>query len=249
MWHDSFLCVTWLLHMCDVTYSYVWRDSFMCQMTPFICDIRHVTSLWHTHVPRHMCHERSHIRHCVWWDVSHINETYVKLRKHACNMRKVPYDMHSYVWHDLFICVTWFLHVSNDSIHNACPLVIGDMGHVTWDVFEVICASGIATIFACVRHDSLMCVTCLIAMWHDPFLCVCVRSCVYLPPEIWEATHSDFRAPLKAKEPCIVSKRSLNSTQMSPTNSKDNVRWRNCKTLQHTTATYCNTLQQTAKSL
>jgi len=117
----------------------------------------------------------------------------------------------------------------------------------------------------CIRHCYYLC---LRAPWlidvcnmpHCyvtwPILCVCVRSCVYLPPEIWEATHSDFRAPLKAKEPCIVSKRSLNSTQMSPTNSKDNVRWRNCKTLQHTTATYsthcnklqnlCNTLQYTA---
>jgi len=45
VWHDSsicvtwlihmcdmtlFICVTWLIHMCDMTYSYVWHDSFMC---------------------------------------------------------------------------------------------------------------------------------------------------------------------------------------------------------------------------
>jgi len=24
MWHDSFICVTWLIHMCDMTHSYVW---------------------------------------------------------------------------------------------------------------------------------------------------------------------------------------------------------------------------------
>jgi len=28
VWHDSFICVTWLIHMCDVTHSYVWHDSF-----------------------------------------------------------------------------------------------------------------------------------------------------------------------------------------------------------------------------
>jgi hypothetical protein len=28
VWRDSFTCVTWLIHMCDVTHSHVWRDSF-----------------------------------------------------------------------------------------------------------------------------------------------------------------------------------------------------------------------------
>jgi len=26
----SFMCVTWLTHMCDMTHSYVWHDSFIC---------------------------------------------------------------------------------------------------------------------------------------------------------------------------------------------------------------------------
>jgi len=30
VWHDSFICVTWLIHMCDMTHSYVWHDSFIC---------------------------------------------------------------------------------------------------------------------------------------------------------------------------------------------------------------------------
>jgi len=30
MWHDSFICVTWLLQICDMTPSYVWHDSFIC---------------------------------------------------------------------------------------------------------------------------------------------------------------------------------------------------------------------------
>jgi len=28
--HDSFICVTWLIHMCDVTRSYVLHGSFIC---------------------------------------------------------------------------------------------------------------------------------------------------------------------------------------------------------------------------
>jgi len=38
VWHDSFtwvmfaicLCVTWLIHVCDMTHGYVWHDSFTC---------------------------------------------------------------------------------------------------------------------------------------------------------------------------------------------------------------------------
>jgi len=28
VWHDSFICVTWLIHKCDMTHSYVWQVSF-----------------------------------------------------------------------------------------------------------------------------------------------------------------------------------------------------------------------------
>ena len=30
VWHDSFIRVAWLIHMCDVAHSYVWYDSFIC---------------------------------------------------------------------------------------------------------------------------------------------------------------------------------------------------------------------------
>jgi len=27
--HDSFICVTWLIHLCDMTHSYMWHDSYI----------------------------------------------------------------------------------------------------------------------------------------------------------------------------------------------------------------------------
>jgi len=30
VWRDSFVCVPWLIHMCDMTLSYAWYDSFIC---------------------------------------------------------------------------------------------------------------------------------------------------------------------------------------------------------------------------
>jgi len=42
---DSFICVTWLIHMCDVTHSYVRRDLFICE-TWFI----HMRDVTHSYV-------------------------------------------------------------------------------------------------------------------------------------------------------------------------------------------------------
>jgi len=50
VWHDAFICVTWLIHMFDMIQSYVWHDSFICA---FSC----VT--WHIHM-RSMTHS------CAW---------------------------------------------------------------------------------------------------------------------------------------------------------------------------------------
>jgi len=77
MWHDSFMCETWLIHtcliICDTTHSYMtrlthmWHDSFVCETwlihtwpDPFICDMTHsyVTCLIHT------C--RVHMSHVTW---------------------------------------------------------------------------------------------------------------------------------------------------------------------------------------
>ena len=75
VWHDSFVCVTWLIHMCDTTHSYVWHGSFICvTWLIHVCDMPH-SYVWHD----------SFI--CVTWLF------------HMCDMP------HSYVWHDSFLCV------------------------------------------------------------------------------------------------------------------------------------------------
>jgi len=50
VWHDSFICVTWLIHMCDKTHSYVWHDSFICvTWLIHMCDMTH-SYVWHDSV-------------------------------------------------------------------------------------------------------------------------------------------------------------------------------------------------------
>ena len=69
VWH-TFVCVTWLIHMCDKTHSYVWHDSFIC-----------VTWLIHMYDTTHSCHTYE-------WQIC---GTWLTL------LRDMP---HSYVWYD-----------------------------------------------------------------------------------------------------------------------------------------------------
>jgi len=70
-----------LIHMYDMTHSYLWHDSFTRVMRIiYMCDIHF-----------------SYVRHA-----SCIHETWLI---HMCDMT------HSHVWHDTFTCVTWHIHM------------------------------------------------------------------------------------------------------------------------------------------
>jgi len=86
-------CVTWLIHMCDVTPSYVWRDSFIC-----------VT--WLIHI-----YDMAHLYTCIhMYDATRVHGVHVSFfcvtwLSHVCDLT------HSYAWHDLFMCFTWLIHM------------------------------------------------------------------------------------------------------------------------------------------
>jgi len=47
VWHDSFIQVTWLVHVCDATHSYVWNHSIIwMKWLCHICDI-FPSYVWH----------------------------------------------------------------------------------------------------------------------------------------------------------------------------------------------------------
>ena len=101
MWHDSFICVTWLIHVCDMTHSYVWHDSSMTTFSKISLDMTH-SRVWHD----------SFI--CVTWLIHddlfadllrHDSFMCVTQFVHMCNMT------HLYVWHDSSKRVTWLIHM------------------------------------------------------------------------------------------------------------------------------------------
>jgi len=115
VWHDSCICATWLIHICDMTHSYVWHDSFVClTWLIHVCDMR----LIHMYDMRliHTCDmTHSFVSH------SHRGErdvVYVTWLIDMCDM------VHSYVWHDAFICETWRIQMyeRHDSFKCMCDM-------------------------------------------------------------------------------------------------------------------------------
>jgi len=186
--HDLFTCVhmcgktpsvyvTWLIHVHDITHSYVWHDSLLCVTWLIrICGMA-CLSVWHgACIP-------------VTWPI------------HGCDMT------HSCVRFDSSMCVTWLviLHINNsllmhmpchtsmcvdmydnESCHTyGCRVPYTSMSHSS------ICAAGhvhpcdmtpscvIKLIYMCtvthsyVWYDSFICVIWLFHnVWRDSFICV-----------------------------------------------------------------------------
>jgi len=119
VWHDLFICVTWLIHICDMTHSYVSQDWFICVtwLNSFVC----VT--W----PMRMCDMFSFIY--VYVTCSSSWYVYVTYIIHICDIY-VTYSWyvyvfvicichiyHSYMWHVLIhICdmITFLFITRND---------------------------------------------------------------------------------------------------------------------------------------
>jgi len=114
-WLRSFICVTWLIHMCDT-------DSFIVITRPIqMCDITH-SYVWHystcvtwilhtcgmTH--SHMWHDSFSCLTCLI-QICDMSHSHVRHDSFIC----VTCMTHSNVWHDFSTCVTWIVHMCDMS--------------------------------------------------------------------------------------------------------------------------------------
>ena len=96
-WRDTFIWVTWHIHMSDMTH---WFSSAPTRDASLMCDMTHEHDLldssiwvtWHIH--------RSGMPHSYEWHVTFI---WVTWHIHMSDMT------YSYEWHDTFIWVTWHI--------------------------------------------------------------------------------------------------------------------------------------------
>jgi len=81
VWHSAFIFGTWVIRMCDIAHSYVWHDVFICETWLIHMWDRTYSYLGHD----------SFIR-VIW--LIHVRDT-----------------IHLHVWHDSFTCGTWLIHM------------------------------------------------------------------------------------------------------------------------------------------
>jgi len=122
--HDSFTrvtwliqCVAWLIHMCNMTHSYMCHDSFTC-----VTWLSHVCDLNHTYI---YIYRRTHdVLQCVAVCCSaNRRNVCVLWRIHVCDMTHMT---HPCMWHDSVITHSYMWHDSvtrprMEKSHSGCP--------------------------------------------------------------------------------------------------------------------------------
>jgi len=184
--HDSFISVTWLIHMCEETGSHVWHDFSICvTRLVYVCDIgspdlRHSESRSVT-LGVHMCDSTltwlfrmcDETRACLWhWESRFVtrtpNVTDITYWWHDCDMtRSCSAPEPLLCVSALCVWVTWLIWCMCDMTHLIC---VCDMTHLirVWHDSSDLCVTWLILSVCDMTH--LMCV------WHgSPDICVTQR--------------------------------------------------------------------------
>ena len=211
VWHDSFICVTWLIHMCDMT------PDICVTWLIHMCDVTHSCVTWLTQT----CDVTHSYVSIIWnviqrWRMGWLRlvgslKSYVSFAKEPCKRDDIlqkrrmisrsllivatPYlihmcDMtHLHMWCDSFVCVT--CHIESCHTHTKSRV---------FGCCKVLQGVAVCCIYFPLHLPSVpISVTLLIHkcdmthsyVWHDSFICVTwlIHMCDMTPSHVW---HDSF---------------------------------------------------------
>ena len=123
MRHDSFIRVTWLIHLCDMTHSYV------------IPRFRMVSHALIRDTPQPMC-DTSHSCVCVTWPFHMWHDSSIHNMTYPCWMTRLYVTSPSFhvaclihMFDMTHSCMTWHIHVLCDAFIRDTPQVLCDISH------------------------------------------------------------------------------------------------------------------------
>ena len=100
--HDTFICVTLLIYMCDMTHSYVWHDLFICATW-----LIHMWVSWLIH----MCNMTpSYVRHDAFISIWRIDMCDMMPSHHIQRLRTQLTPTITYTQYQPFIFATGLIH-------------------------------------------------------------------------------------------------------------------------------------------
>jgi len=159
VWHDSFICVTWLMYMCGMAHSCVWHDSFLrVTWLIHVCDMTH-SYVWHNSVINvtWLIYMYGTTHSCIW-NVCEMTRATKSGAIYICkshvthmNVSCHPYEWvmsHTCIWNDS--CDTtqsyvWRISFMFDMIHSYCSRRRSDLN--IW-IFRFFCPVFLETLLS-----------------------------------------------------------------------------------------------------
>jgi len=116
VWHDLFICVAWLVHVCDMTRSCLWRDSFIC-----VTWLIHVRDMTHSYVWHAVCIRATWLIRMLKGDFGS-GCGVVRESSHVTHMNE---SCHTY---ERVMSHVWMRHVTR--MNESCRTYEWDMSHI-----------------------------------------------------------------------------------------------------------------------
>jgi len=119
VWHDPFICVTWPIHTCNMTHTYVWHVPFICVTWPIhLCAMSH-SYTWHDSfiwtgrfTLMNECNF-AHMRHTHKWVMSHFCHAHESVTSHFCHTHEWVTSWMSNITYFYMIDMCDINHTSN----------------------------------------------------------------------------------------------------------------------------------------